>query len=243
MGNDVNIISSNDNNVKDKHYFINKDNQIRISVSNDNDLNSNTNTVNISESQANSNKMTEEQTKTYSLLPIDNNQDGNSNVNNIKKERKKYQLKKKKKKKIRNNPETFYKNICRKKSIIGICLNLFFWTWSFLLYLDHSSIITFPRASPDKKIDMVYGNNSDSFLGSFFSTLLYTLLNYLIITLYPEMLFFLSYIIYVVYSIYNTINEKFKENICLLSKNFYIFLVFLSFGEIYKLFARKYLDI
>ncbi len=241
MGNDVNRYSNN--NVKDKHYFINEENQISISVSNDGSNNSNTNIVNIKESETNSNTIDKEQSKTYSLLKNDNNQDNNiNNIISIKKERKK--LKKSNRKKNRNNPETFYKNIYKKKSIIGICMNLFFWIWSFLLYLDNNSIIKFPRASRDRKVYMIYGGyNSDSFIGSILSTLLYTILNYLIITLYPEIIFFLSYIVYVVYSIYNTSKEKFKENNCLLSKNVYIFLVFLTFGEIYKLFARKYLDI
>ena len=153
MGNVLNKLPSNKN-AKGKHYFINKDDQVRISLSSDNSLNRNSNDTNINESQSNSTR-TKDQEKDNSLISNENNQENKTNVNVIQKERKSFP-KKKKRKKNRNNTETYYKNIFKKKSIIGICLNLFFWIWSYLLYLDHSSISKFLSASSNKKIDIIY---------------------------------------------------------------------------------------
>lgn len=248
MGNFNNIPSSDFKTIKDKDTFINNDNQISITISNDDSFNSNSSTVNIKESTKNSeqNQNTKDQSNIYSLLSTNVNQE-NNNISNVavKSQKKRYSRRRRRKKKNKNisNERNFYKNIYKKKSIIGICLNLFFWLWSFLLFLDHNNIFQFPRASPDKKMDMIYtGMNNDSVIGSFFSTLFCTILNYFISFLYPEIIFFFSYIIYVVYSILNVSYEKFKDK-CILSKNIYIFFVFLTFGEIYKLWARKYLDI
>ena len=91
---------------------------------------------------------------------------------------------------------------------------------------------------------MIYStSNSDSFIGHFLSTIIYTVFNYFIIFIYPEVILIISYCAYVIYSLLNTEKDKFKENKLFLSKNTYIILVILSFGEIYKIFARKYLDI
>jgi len=247
MGNFNNLPSSDFKTIKDKDTFINNDNQINILISNEDSFNSNNNTVSIKESKKNSeqNQNAKNQPNIYSLLSTNVNQENNNISNVAVKERKKHHSRKNKRKKNKNasNERNFYKNIYKKKSIIGICLNLFFWLWNFLLFLDHNNTFQFPRASPDKKIDMIYtGMNNDNIIGSFFSTILCTILNYFIIILYPEIIFFLSYIIYVVYSILNASYEKFKDK-CMLSRNIYIFLVLLTFGEIYKLWARKYLDI
>lgn len=91
---------------------------------------------------------------------------------------------------------------------------------------------------------MVYStSNSDSIIGHFISTLFYTFFNYYIVFIYPEVILIISYCAYVIYSLFNTEKDKFKDNKLFLSKNTYVILVILSFGEIYKLFARKYLDI
>ena len=138
----------------------------------------------------------------------------------------------------------YFNNIYKKKNIIGICLNLFFWIWTILLLLDFNEIIKFPRASIDKKIDMIYMSfNTDTFWGGFIGTILITIFHYIFIFKYPEIIFLFSYIIYVVYSLCIIPNEKFKENSCFLSHQMYLFLVFLTLGEIYKIFARNYLDI
>ena len=139
----------------------------------------------------------------------------------------------------------YFKNICKRKSIIAIILNLFFWVWSVLYFLNYKRIIIFPRGSLyDKKPIMVYsGTNSNSVIGQFISTLLFTIFNYFIVFIYPEIILFASYCTYVIYSLFNTESNKFNVNKFFLSKNAYIILVILSLGEIYKLFARKYLDI
>ena len=139
----------------------------------------------------------------------------------------------------------YFKNICKRKSIIAIILNLFFWIWSVLYFLNYKRIIIFPRGSLyDKKPIMVYsGTNSNSVIGQFISTLLFTIFNYFIVFIYPEIILFASYCTYVIYSLFNTESNKFNVNKFFLSKNAYIILVILSLGEIYKLFARKYLDI
>ena len=139
----------------------------------------------------------------------------------------------------------YFKNICKRKSIIAIILNLFFWIWSVLYFLNYKRIIIFPRGSLyDKKPIMVYsGTNSNSVIGQFISTLLFTIFNYFIVFIYPEIILFASYCTYVIYSLFNTESNKFNVNKFFLSKNTYIILVILSLGEIYKLFARKYLDI
>ena len=208
---------------------------------------SNSSAVKINEYQANysQNQDLKEQSNSYSLISTNINLEINENNNKIIKNKKKKYHKKNRKIKNNNNFERNYmNNIKSKKSIIGICLNLLFWIWSILLILDNNNIIKFPRASSDKKIDLILtGLNNDSFLGGIISTLLSSFLNYILACVYPEIIFIISYIIYVVYSIYIIPSNKFRENNCLLSHNMYIFFVLLTFGEIYKLFARKYLDI
>ena len=225
---------------------INNTIEINISDSNNDSYNSNGSTVKINEDQSNleQNKEQKCQLNKYSLLSSNINFETNDKINN-KNKKKKFSKKKRKNNKNNNKIErNYYNNIYKKNSIIGICLNVFFWVWTILVLLDHNRIIKFPRASQDKKIDMIYtGINSDSFWGGFFSTLISTIFNYIFIFIYPEIIFFLSYIIYVIYSIYIIPNDKFKHNSCLLSHNMYIFVVFLAFGEIYKLFARRHLDI
>ena len=171
---------------------------------------------------------------TYSLLPI--NQESNENSIDTQKSRKR------KKNLIKHQ---YFKNIWKRKSIIGIVLNLFFWIWSFLCILNYNEIIIFPRGSlNNKKVHMVYStSNSDSIIGQIFSTFLYTIFNYYIVFIYPEIILIFSYCAYVIYSLFNTEKDKFKKNKLFLTKSTYIILVVLSFGEIYKLFARKYLDI
>ena len=141
-------------------------------------------------------------------------------------------------------PKKYFKNTYKRKSIIGLCLNLLFWIWSIIYILNYNKIIELPRGSLyNKKVLMVYSYNTDSMIGNFFSTLIYTFFNYFIVYIYPEVILLATYCAYVIYSLFNTENDKFKEEIFLLSKNTYVILVILSFGEVYKLFARKYLDI
>ena len=91
---------------------------------------------------------------------------------------------------------------------------------------------------------MIYaGNNSDSFIMGVLSTLFATIFNHFIPQIYPETLLIIFYCVYISYSLCNTKTEKFKEDSLLLSRNTYIILVILGFGELYKLVARKYLDI
>ena len=234
MGNKEN--SNNSNNTSNNS---DNDNKSNLSISNS----IYDSKVNINENQNNSehNQNNNIQSNSYSLLSTDNNLDNKSNkaYNNRKKKTKKFNKKRKNKKAEKN----YYNNTCKKKSIIGICLNLLFWIWSILLILDHSQIIKFPRSSSGKKLNIMFvGANNDSFLGSFLSTLIFTIFNYIIGFLYPEILFIIFYSVYIIYSILNISSEIFKNN-CLLSYNMYIFLVILTMGEIYKLFARKYLDI
>ena len=172
----------------------------------------------------------------YSLLPININQENNEiSTENPK-------SKKRKKKLIKRQ---YFKNIYKKKSIIGLFLNLILWIWVLLYILNYNEIIIFPRGSlNNKKVHMVYStSNSDSIIGNFISTLFYTFFNYYIVFIYPEVILIISYCSYVIYSLFNTEKDKFKDNKLFLSKNTYVILVILSFGEIYKLFARKYLDI
>ena len=225
----------------------NNENNINI-INNEEAENSNSSPVNINIQTPNlvPDKNSKGSSNTYSLLSTSlDNSDSAININRLNEPEKSINginSKPKKSKRKKKKPKYFFKNIYTKKAISGIVLNLFFWLWTVLVYLDHHKIIKFPRAV-NEKIHMVYGTNSDSFLGSFFSTLFYTIFNYFVVFLYPEIIFFVSYFVYVAYSIFNMTNEKFKEDSCLLSKNTYIFLVFLTFGEIYKLYARKYLDI
>ena len=238
MGNEPNPAKdSNTNNIVEI-----KSNQLNMSDSIDESENSNDSTV-IKED--NSNQNIKNISNSYALLSTNNNYNSDNiiidNKNNKKKKNEKNRFKKKD---IQINSINYCNNIYKKESIIGICLNLFFWIWTILLLLDYKQIIKFPRASPDKKIDMIYtGFNNDSFWGGFFSTLICTIFNYFFIFKYPEIIFFLSYIIYVVYSVCIIPNEKFQENSCFLSHGMYILLVFLTLGEIYKLCARNYLDI
>ena len=238
MGNEPNPAKdSNTNNIVEI-----KSNQLNMSDSIDESENSNDSTV-IKED--NSNQNIKNISNSYALLSTNNNYNSDNiiidNKNNKKKKNEKNRFKKKD---IQINSINYCNNIYKKESIIGICLNLFFWIWTILLLLDYQQIIKFPRASPDKKIDMIYtGFNNDSFWGGFFSTLICTIFNYFFIFKYPEIIFFLSYIIYVVYSVCIIPNEKFQENSCFLSHGMYILLVFLTLGEIYKLCARNYLDI
>ena len=168
----------------------------------------------------------------YSLIPI--------NQENFEISLRKHRSKKKKKS-IQKN---YFQNICKRKSIIGLCLNLLFWIWLFLYILNYKKIIDFPRSSLyNKKVLMVYSHNTDSMIGNFFSTLIYTFFNYFIVYIYPEVILLATYSTYVIYSLFNTEKDKFKEDKFLLSKNIYVILVILSFGELYKLYARKYLDI
>ena len=207
--------------------------------------NSNDFTVKINDYKTNKNIKIE--SNSYTLLSTSNNfNSDNTAIENNKSKNKKKKIKKRrfKKKDIQRNNINYFNNIYQKKSIIGIGLNLFFWIWTILLLLDYNKIMKFPRASHDKKIDMIYmGFNSDSFWGGFFSTLICTIFNYIFIFKYPEIIFFLSYIIYVVYSVCIIPNDKFKENCCFLSHGMYIFFVFLTLGDIYKIYARNYLDI
>ena len=168
----------------------------------------------------------------YSLIPV--------NQENSELSLKKHSSKKRKK----IIPKKYFQNTFKRKSIIGLCLNLFFWIWSIVYILNYKKIIELPRGSLyNKKVLMVYSYNTDSMIGNFFSTLIYTFFNYFILYIYPEVILLASYCAYVIYSLFNTEKDKFKEDIFLLSKNTYVILVILSFGELYKLFARKYLDI
>ena len=237
-----NNYSNNIETTKDQHSFINNDNQISITVSNDDSYNSNSSVVKFNK---NLEDLTQkEQTTLYSPLSTSINQENNEKTyNNIKNKENKHSKKKKKKKnKLRNR--THFKNILTKKSVIGICLNLFFCIWFILYILERNEIFSFPRASSNKKVDFIFsGINNDSFIGGFLSSLLCTIFNYRICFIYPEMILCFSYIAYVIYSIKIIPNEKFKENSCILSKNAYIFFVFIGIGELYKIFARYYLDI
>ena len=168
----------------------------------------------------------------YSILPI-NQESSEISERKI--------ISKKKKKLVQKR---YFQNICKRKSIIGLCLNLVFWIWSILYILNYKRIIIFPRGSSDnKKVHMVYSYNTDSLIGNFISTLLYTFFTYFIVFIYPEVILFVTYCAYVIYSLFTTEKEKFKDDKFFLSKNTYIICVIFSFGEIYKLFARKYLDI
>ena len=186
--------------------------------------------INVKKTVFEHNQNTDIQNNSYSLI---NQSIETSNRNSISIKRKKL-IKKQ-----------YFKNICKRKSIIAIILNLFFWIWSVLYFLNYKRIIIFPRGSLyDKKPIMVYsGTNSNSVIGQFISTLLFTIFNYFIVFIYPEIILFASYCTYVIYSLFNTESNKFNVNKFFLSKNTYIILVILSLGEIYKLFARKYLDI
>ena len=186
--------------------------------------------INVKKTVFEHNQNTDIQNNSYSLI---NQSIETSNRNSISIKRKKL-IKKQ-----------YFKNICKRKSIIAIILNLFFWIWSVLYFLNYKRIIIFPRGSLyDKKPIMVYsGTNSNSVIGQFISTLLFTIFNYFIVFIYPEIILFASYCTYVIYSLFNTESNKFNVNKFFLSKNAYIILVILSLGEIYKLFARKYLDI
>ena len=222
---------------------INDNNKISGSINES--FSSNGSTVKINEYQTNyeQNKDLKEQSNSYSLLTTYTNLEINENNEQINKNKKK-KFKKYRRKKNNSLERNYMNNIKNKKSIIGICLNLFFWIWTILLILDHNNIIRFPRASPDKKMDLIFtGANNDSFFGGFLSTLLSSIFHYIFVFIYPEIIFIISYIIYVVYSIYIIPSNKFRENNCLLSHNMYIFFVVLTLGEIYKLFARKYLDV
>ena len=240
MGNELNpVIDAKTNNIVEI-----KSNQLNSSDSIDESENSNDSTVKIKED--NNNQNIKNVSNSYALLSTNNNCNSDNNVISNKKSNKKKKNKKNgfKKKDIQRNKINYFNNIYKKESIIGICLNLFFWIWTILLLLDYNQIIKFPRASLGKKIDMIYtGFNSDSFWGGFFSTLICTIFNYFFIFKYPEIIFFLSYIIYVVYSVCIIPNDKFKENSCFLSHGMYKLLVFLTLGEIYKICARNYLDI
>ena len=88
---------------------------------------------------------------------------------------------------------------------------------------------------------MIYSYNVNG--SNFINTLVYTFFNHFIVYIYPEVILFASFCAYVVYSLFNTLNSKFKENQFFLSRNTYIFFVIISFGELYKLYARKYLNI
>ena len=206
------------------------DNPITISISNNMSYDSN--------SAINSpNQNIKSQSTSYFLLSSSMNQDNSHDITKNKRNKKKI-LKKKKKKR------SYFKNIVKKKSIIGLFLNLFLWIWLILYILDRHEILVFPRASSDKKMNFIFaGANNDSFLGSFFSSLLCTVLNYIFCFIYPEIILFLAYVIYIIFSLKMIKNENFEENKCLLSKNTYKFFVFLCLGEIYKLFARFYIDI
>ena len=206
------------------------DNPITISISNNMSYDSN--------SAINSpNQNIKTQSTSYFLLSSSMNQDNSHDITKNKRNKKKI-LKKKKKKR------SYFKNIVKKKSIIGLFLNLFLWIWLILYILDRHEILVFPRASSDKKMNFIFaGANNDSFLGSFFSSLLCTVLNYIFCFIYPEIILFLAYVIYIIFSLKMIKNESFEENKCLLSKNTYKFFVFLCLGEIYKLFARFYIDI
>ena len=219
----------------------NDDNQISLSNSNNSSYDSK---VNINENQNNveHKQNNNKQVYSYSLLSTIISSDNKKNKTNNKNKKKKTKKnsKKRKNKKIEKN---YYKNIYKKESIIGICLNLLFWIWSILVILDHNQIIKFPRSSSGKKIYIIYsGANNDSFWGGILSTLIFTIFNYIIGFLYPEILFIIFYCVYIAYSLINISSEIFK-NKCFLSYNMFIFLVFLTLGEIYKLFARKYINI
>jgi len=239
MENDENNSSSSSNNNSNKG----NDNDNQISLSNSNNIFYDSK-VNINENQNNfeQNQNSKTQTNSYSLLSSNISLDTNDNKIKNKKKKKKTKKKYKKVKKIKE--KNYFKNIYKKKSIIGICLNLFFWIWTILLILDNNQIIRFPRSSHDKKVDIIYaGANNDSFWGGILSTIICTIFNYILGFFYPEIIFFISYCVYVVYSVLIIPSEKFNESKCFLSYNMYLFLVFLTFGEIYKLYARKYLDI
>ena len=176
------------------------------------------------------------QSTSYSLLSSSMNQDNTIDIT-MNKSNKKKSIKKKKKRR-------YFKNILKRNSLFGLFLNIFLWIWLILYILDRHKILVFPRASSDKKIDFIFsGMNNDSFLGSFISSLLCTILNYIICFIYPEIILFLVYVIYIIFSFKMIKNESFKENKFLLSKNTYKVLVFCGLGEIYKIFARFYIDI
>ena len=134
------------------------------------------------------------QNNSYSLLSI------NQEINE------KSSISKKKKKLIK---KTYYLNIYKKESIIGICLNLVFWIWLILYILNYNRIIRFPRGSLyGKRVHMVYSHNVNG--SNFINTLVYTFFNHFIVYIYPEVILFASYCAYVVYSLFNNINYKFK---------------------------------
>ena len=177
------------------------------------------------------------QNNSYSIIPV-NNQENSSEIlrtNHISKKRKRKIIKKR----------NYFQNICKIKSIIGLFLNLIFWIWSIFYILNLSRIIIFPRGSLyNRKVHTIYSmSNSDSIFGQIISTLINTILTYYIVYIYPEVILFVSYLSYLIYSLFNMQSDKFNRNKFCLSKKFYIILVLLSFGEVYKLFARKYLDI
>lgn len=227
--------SSNQNPSSDNYSTIDKysNNQISILTSNNSSFDSK---AHINENQNQNNKR-----ENYTLLSSNTNIDNitNKSNNNKKKKRKKNYKTRKNIKKQKN----YFKNIYKKQSIIGICLNLFLWIWILLLILDYNRIIRFPRWSSEKMSIIYIGTNNDSFWGGVFSTILCTIFNYFISFLYPEIISLLSYCVYIIYSLFTISNIRFRETKCLLSYNMYIFLVFLTLGEIYKCYARKYLDI
>lgn len=205
------------------------DNPINISISNNMSYNSNS-------ALKSPHQNIKSPSTSYLLLSSSTNQNNAIDIIKNKKNKKK-RLKKKKK-------ESYFKNMLKKNSIIGILLNLFLWIWLILYILDRHEILVFPRASSDKKVDFIFaGINNDSFLGSFLSSFLCTILNYIICFIYPEIILFLIYVVYIVFSLKMIKSEKFKENKCLLSKDTYKFFVFIGLGEIFKLLARFYLDI
>jgi len=206
------------------------DNSIIISISNNMSYDSNS-------ANNSPNENIKSQSTSYSLLSSNMNQDNIFDKTKSKHNKKKITKKKKKKRR-------YSEKILNKKSLFVLFLNLFLWIWLILYILDRHQILVFPRASSDKKMDFIFsGINNDSFLGSFLSTLLCTILNYIICFIYPEIILLLSYVIYIVFSLKMINYENFKEDKCLLSKSTYKFLVFLGLGEIFKLFARFYIDI
>ena len=129
-----------------------------------------------------------------------------------------------------------------KYSLIGFILNLVFWFWTILLSLDHNNYITFPRYSLGNKQYIIYYTVGDNFIANFMMTIFNTIFNTFLMFYYPEMLFCFLYAAYIIYSIMINPAEKFKDQ-CFLTKKVYILFVLLSLGEIYKLFARKWIDI
>ena len=127
MGNEPNPAKdSNTNNIVEI-----KSNQLNMSDSIDESENSNDSTV-IKED--NSNQNIKNISNSYALLSTNNNYNSDNiiidNKNNKKKKNEKNRFKKKD---IQINSINYCNNIYKKESIIGICLNLFFWIWTILL--------------------------------------------------------------------------------------------------------------